>query len=45
MVKAAALKGWIDAEAIMVEMLTSFIRAGADIILTYFAEEFAKLGK
>ncbi len=45
MVKAAAQKGWIDAEAIMVEMLTSFKRAGADIILTYFAEEFAKLGK
>jgi len=43
MVKAAAEKGWLDGEAIMVEMLTSFKRAGADIILTYFAEEMARL--
>lgn len=42
MVKAAAQKGWLDEQAIMVEMLTSFKRAGADIILTYFAEEMAK---
>ena len=45
MVKAAAEKGWVDGEAIMVEMLTSFKRAGASIILSYFTEEFAKLGK
>jgi len=43
MVKAAAEKGWIDGEAIMVEMLTGFKRAGADIILSYFSEEFARL--
>lgn len=41
MVKAAAEKGWIDGEKIMIEMLTSFKRAGADIILTYFAEDMA----
>lgn len=45
MVKAAAEKGWIDGESIMVEMLTSFKRAGAKIILTYFAEEMASLLK
>ena len=43
MVKAADEKGWIDGEAVMVEMLTSFKRAGADMILTYFAEDTAKL--
>ena len=43
MVKAAAEKGWLDGDAIMVEMLTSFKRAGADIILSYFAEDMARL--
>ena len=43
MVKAAAEKGWLNGEQAMVEMLTSFKRAGADIILTYFAKEMAKL--
>jgi porphobilinogen synthase len=42
MVKAAAEKGWLDEKQVMIEMLTSFKRAGADIILTYFAEEMAK---
>lgn len=42
MVKAAALNGWLDEKAVITEMLTSFKRAGADIILTYFAEEMAK---
>lgn len=42
MVKAAEEKGWLDGKAIMIEMLTSFKRAGADIILTYFAEEMAR---
>ena len=41
MVKAAALNGWLDGEKVMVEMLSSFKRAGADLILTYFAEEMA----
>ncbi|BBM87880.1 porphobilinogen synthase [Candidatus Uabimicrobium amorphum] len=43
MVKAAAEKGWIDGEALMMETLLSMKRAGADIILTYFAKEAAKL--
>lgn len=43
MVKAAAQKGWIDGQRVMIEVLTSIRRAGADIIITYFAEEFAQL--
>lgn len=43
MIKAAAEKGWIDGEKAMVESLTSIKRAGAKIILTYFAKEFALL--
>jgi porphobilinogen synthase len=39
MIKAAAQKGWIDEERVMMETLTSIKRAGADIILTYFARE------
>jgi len=42
MVKAAAEKGWIDEKRIALEMLTSIKRAGADIILTYFAKDFAR---
>ncbi len=42
MVKAADSKGWIDGERVMMEMLTSIKRAGADLILTYFAKEAAK---
>lgn len=45
MVKAAAERGWLDGEQIMVETLTSFKRAGADLILTYFAEEMASFLK
>jgi len=41
MVKAAGMKGWIDEKKVMMEMLTSIKRAGADIILTYFAKEAA----
>ena len=41
MVAAAAEKGWLDKAAVMQEMLLSIKRAGADIILTYFAKEFA----
>lgn len=43
MVKAAAANGWIDGERIMMEILTSIKRAGADIILTYHAKEAAHL--
>ena len=45
MVKAAAEKGWIDGERVMMESLLSMKRAGADIIITYFAKEVAKLLK
>jgi porphobilinogen synthase len=41
MVKAAALRGWIDEERIVDEMLAGFVRAGADIIITYFAKSYA----
>ena len=43
MVKAAAIKGWIDGEKVMMEMLTCINRAGADLILTYFAKEAARM--
>jgi porphobilinogen synthase len=45
MVKAAAQKGWLDGERVAKEMLLSIKRAGADIILTYFAKEFAQAVK
>ena len=41
MVKAAHQKGWLDGDRVMHEILLSIKRAGADIILTYFAKEFA----
>ncbi len=43
MVKAAAEKGWIDGEKVMMEVLTSIKRAGADVIITYFAKDAAKI--
>jgi porphobilinogen synthase len=43
MVKAAGKLGWIDEERVMLEVLTSIKRAGADLILTYHAKEAAKL--
>jgi len=43
MIMAAAANGWIDLERTMMESLTSIKRAGADIILTYFAKPAAKL--
>lgn len=45
MIKAAAQNGWIDGEAVMLESLTAFKRAGADQILTYFATDAARLLK
>ncbi len=45
MIKAAAERGWLDGERVMKETLLSIKRAGADIILTYFAKEFAMLQK
>jgi porphobilinogen synthase len=43
MIKAAAAQGWIDGEKVMYETLLSIKRAGADIILTYFAKDMARL--
>ena len=43
MIHAAAQNGWLDYEKTYIEVLTSIKRAGADIILTYFAKDFAKL--
>jgi porphobilinogen synthase len=43
MIKAAGERGWIDSERAMMESLTSIKRAGAKVILTYFAKEFAML--
>jgi len=45
MLKAAAQNGWIEYDRAMPEMLLSIKRAGADVILTYFAKEFAELNK
>ncbi|MBR0060254.1 MAG: porphobilinogen synthase, partial [Selenomonadaceae bacterium] len=42
MVKAAAANGWIDEKRIVVENLTAMKRAGADIIITYHAIDFAQ---
>jgi porphobilinogen synthase len=41
MVKAAAQRGWLDEKQIALEMLTGFKRAGASIILTYWAKDAA----
>ena len=43
MVKAAEKMGWIDGEKVMMETLLSFKRAGADLILTYFAKDAARV--
>ena len=43
MVKAAAQNGWIDEQRIMMEILTAIKRAGADLILTYFAKDAARV--
>ncbi len=43
MIKAAGARGWIDEERAMMEMLLSIKRAGADVIITYFAKDAARL--
>lgn len=43
MIKAAAEKGWLDHDAVMVEQLYAFKRAGADLIASYFAKEYAQI--
>ncbi|MBE9572770.1 MAG: porphobilinogen synthase [Proteobacteria bacterium] len=42
MIKAAEMNGWLDGKRAMMEMLTSIKRAGADLIITYFAKEAAR---
>jgi porphobilinogen synthase len=42
MIKAAAAQGWLDETAVMLEALTAIKRAGADLILTYFAKDAAQ---
>ena len=43
MIKAAGENGWIDEERIMMEVLHAIRRAGADMILTYFAKDAARV--
>jgi len=43
MIKAAAANGWLDGEKAMLEVLTSIKRAGADVIITYFAKDAARI--
>jgi porphobilinogen synthase len=45
MIKAAAMQGWLDYDRVMMESLLSIKRAGADIILTYFAKDAAQILK
>jgi porphobilinogen synthase len=42
LVKAAAMKGWLDERAIVFEILTAIRRAGADLIVTYHAKDVAR---
>ena len=42
MIKAAALNGWIDEQRVVMETMTGFKRAGADLILTYHAKDVAR---
>jgi porphobilinogen synthase len=43
MLKAAAEKGWLDHDSVMLEQVTAIKRAGADIIASYFAKDVVKL--
>jgi len=42
LIKAASQLGWVDGEQVMMESLIAIKRAGADVILTYFAKEAAQ---
>jgi porphobilinogen synthase len=42
MIKAAAMQGWVDEKGVALELLTGLKRAGADLILTYFAKDAAR---
>ncbi len=43
MIKAAARRGWLEEERVMMEVLTAIKRAGADVIITYFAKDAARI--
>jgi porphobilinogen synthase len=43
LIKAAADKGWVDEERVMLESLVAIKRAGADLIVTYYAKEAARV--
>ena len=43
MIQAAAERGWIDGERVMMDSLVGIRRAGADIIITYFARQAARM--
>lgn len=43
MIEAAAANGWIEGERVMMESLTGIVRAGADVVLTYYATRAARL--
>ena len=43
MIEAAARNGWVDRDRIVLESLTAIKRAGADLIITYYAEVLARL--
>jgi porphobilinogen synthase len=43
LIKAAAIEGWIDEREVMTEFLTSIKRAGADMLITYYAKKMAGL--
>ena len=45
MIKAAAARGWVDEQRVMLETLTSIRRAGADLVITYYAQDAARLLK
>jgi porphobilinogen synthase len=42
MLQAAIANGWLDGANAIDELLTCFVRAGADIVITYFAKEYAR---
>ena len=42
MIQAAVANGWVDGPRVVDEVLSSFVRAGADVIITYFAKEYAR---
>jgi len=43
MIKAACQRGWLEEERVMMEVLTAIKRAGADLIITYFAKDAARV--